>query len=127
MKKIITLLLVLAIALGLSGCYQADIVSTNLSRDADEFKITRKITVVNMRTDSVMFEIEGTMSLKNNSTRELEVICMVGEGQFKKHFIYLNDWTSYVVEDISGADVDPYHYHIDIYPLRWVAYDVELP
>jgi len=74
-----------------------------------------------------MFEIEGTMSLKNNSTRELEVICMTGENTYKKHFIYLNDWTSYVVEDISGSDIDPYHYHIKVYPFRLPSIDIVTP
>lgn len=28
----------------------------------------------------------------------------------------LNSYTLYVVEDISGADVDPYHYELNIIP-----------
>lgn len=127
MKKVITIIIALALSATLSACRSADMASYNLSKAADEFNITRKITVVNMRTDEVMFEIEGTMSLKNNSTRELEIICKIGDGTYKKHFVYLNDWTSYVVEDISGADIDPYHYHISIYPLRYNRVDLVLP
>lgn len=100
----------------LASCRPANIVSNNISKEADEFKVTRKITVVNMRTDNVMFEITGTFSLQNTSSRELAIVCMVGPDLYKKHFVYLNDWTSYVMEDISGADVDPYHYEITIYP-----------
>ena len=37
-------------------------------------------------------------------------------GRVQKHFIYLNQNTLNVIEDISGADVDPYHYEITIYP-----------
>ena len=33
-----------------------------------------------------------------------------------KHFVYLNDDTMYVVEDISGANVDKYHYEINFLP-----------
>ena len=31
--------------------------------------------------------------------------------------MYINkEWTAYTVEDISGADVTPYHYEINILP-----------
>ena len=52
----------------------------------------------------------------NNSDNELVVTCEVGEGKYQKHYIYLNSYTLYVVEDISGADVDPYHYELNIIP-----------
>ena len=34
----------------------------------------------------------------------------------QKDLVYLNDYTMYVVEDISGADVDKYHYEINFLP-----------
>lgn len=37
-------------------------------------------------------------------------------GKYQKHFVYLNDDTMYVVEDISGANVDKYHYEINFLP-----------
>jgi len=117
MKKIIALSLVLIlICMAFASCRPATKVSHNISLEADSFNVTRRITVVNMRTDSVMFEVVGTFSLKNNSKNELEIICQVGPGLYKKHYIYLNDWTSYVMEDISGHGVDPYRYEIRIYP-----------
>ncbi len=99
-----------------ASCSPASNASHNVSVEADRFQVTRKITVVNMRTDKIMFEIEGTFSLKNNSTNELEIVCQVGAGEYKKHFVYLNDWTSYVMEDVSGAGIDPYQYNIRVYP-----------
>ena len=35
-----------------------------------------------------------------------------------KSDVYLNDYTMYVVEDISGSDVDKYHYEINFLP-QW--------
>ena len=39
---------------------------------------------------------------------------------YKKNYIYLNDYTLYVVEDITGTHTDPYHYkmyfHTNILP-----------
>lgn len=40
----------------------------------------------------------------------------VGQGVYKKHMVYLNDWTIYVVEDVSGAYVDKYHYEVNFLP-----------
>lgn len=101
----------------LSGCgTEASRVRKNLSQEADNFNIQRRITVLNARTDKVLLEMEGTFSLSNNDANELVVTCEVGEGKYQKHYIYLNSYTLYVVEDISGADVDPYHYELNIIP-----------
>ncbi len=100
----------------LCGCSEASRVRRNLNQEADNFNIPRRITVLNARTDKVLLEMEGTFSLSNNSDNELVVTCEVGEGKYQKHYIYLNSYTLYVVEDISGADVDPYHYELNIIP-----------
>ena len=49
---------------------------------------------------------------------ELEVIIETAEGKYQKDYVYLNDYTMYVVEDISGSDVDKYHYEINFLP-QW--------
>ena len=98
----------------LCGCSEASRVRRNLNQEADNFNIQRRITVLNARTDKVLLEMEGTFSLSNNSDNELVVTCEVGEGKYQKHYIYLNSYTLYVVEDISGADVDPYHNELNI-------------
>lgn len=101
----------------LSGCStESEQVAYNISKEADNFNVTRKLTVINARTDTVLLEMIGTFSLKNNNSSELEIICEVGDGVYQKHFVYLNEYTLYVVEDISGADVDKYHYEINFLP-----------
>lgn len=118
MKKkiaILTSLLFLACVV-LIGCSEADKVSSNISQEANNFNVTRRLTVINARTDTVLLELIGTFSLKNNDSNELEVICEVEDGKYQKHFVYLNEYTLYVVEDISGASVDKYHYEINFLP-----------
>ena len=115
-KVVLKFLLVIALLVALCGCTEADKVSHNISKEANLFNVTRKITVLNVRTDKVLFEMVGTFSLSNTTTNELEVICQVGENEFKKHFIQLNEWTTYVVEDISGSDVNKYQYELNILP-----------
>ena len=116
MKKIFALLLVMVCLVGaLTGCSAAADVNHNLSQAADNFEVVRKITVYNARTDMIIMEMEGLMSLSNNSTSELVVTCKTGEDEYKKNYVYLNDYVIYVVEDITGTVTDPYHYKIHFY------------
>lgn len=98
----------------LSGCLcrEADKVNYNLSKDADYFNCERRITVYNARTDKIIFVAEGYMALSNNSTNEIVATFKVGANEYKKNYIYLNENTLYVVEDISGTHTDPYHYQV---------------
>ena len=64
----------------------------------NEFNIYRRITVTNARTDTVMLQAEGYMALGNNSSNELVVTIKTGDDQYYKDYIYLNDWTCYVME-----------------------------
>ena len=98
-----------------TGCSSADTVNHNLSQAADNFQVTRKITVYNARTDLIIMEMEGNMSLSNTSTSELVVTCMTGPNQYKKNYIYLNEYVIYVVEDITDTVTDPYHYKVHFY------------
>jgi len=111
MKKFLSLVIaaILIVSL-LAGCSEADKVNANLSKDADYFNCERRITVYNARTDTVILNIEGYMAISNNASQELVVTCKTGANEYKKNYVYLNDYTMYVVEDISGTHMDPYHY-----------------
>lgn len=116
MKKIFAVLLVVLCLVGcMTGCSEAENVNHNLSQAADNFQVVRKITVYNARTDLIIMEMEGLMSISNSATSELVVTCMTGPNQYKKNYIYLNEYVIYVVEDITGTVTDPYHYKIHFY------------
>jgi hypothetical protein len=116
MKRIICILLLTLAALScFASCTAAENVNHNLSQAADNFQVVRKITVYNARTDLIVMEMEGYMSITNNSTNELVVTCMTGAGQYKKNYVYLNEYVIYVVEDITGTTTDPYHYTVKFY------------
>ena len=51
-----------------------------------------------------------------NTSSELVVTLETGQNEYKVNYVYLNEWTIYTVEDISGAHVDPYHYEINFLP-----------
>ncbi len=116
-KKIIPVLAIIAI-LGLSvvGCRESDKVSYNISQEADNFNVTRRLVVINARTDKPLFELVGNFALSNNDENELEVVCQTGKNEFKKHYIYLNEYTIYTVEDLGGASVNKYKYEVNFLP-----------
>ncbi len=103
-----------------SGCTQAERVNFNISQQADNFNVTRRIAVINARTDKPVFELIGNFSISNDSNKELVVTVEVGQGIYKKHYIYLNTYTIYVVEDVSGCYVDPYHYEVNFLPEMFI-------
>lgn len=109
----------------LAGCStQASTVSENLSKEADEFKVDRRITFVNGITDEYMLVIEGKCS-QTNSGSQLEVTCKVGDGQYKKHFLGLSDNVTYVSEQVESSSVDPYRYTVVFKPEAIIP-DVDL-
>ena len=96
----------------LSGCTEASKVNYNLSREAQYFNVERRITAYNARTDTIIMYAEGYMDISNDETDELVVTVKVGPEEYRKNYIYLNEYTLYVVEDITGTHADPYHYEL---------------
>lgn len=114
MKKFIAFIMVLvSVCVMLVGCgSEADKVNHNINKQADYFETERKITVYNARTDKIILETEGFMSISNNNHNELVITCKTGPNTYKKNYVYLNAYTMYVVEDITGTHTDPYHYKL---------------
>lgn len=115
-KKTLCLIIIALIALALCGCRESEIVSRNVSKEADSFNVVRRITVFNIRTDTVLMQMTGYFALQNNSTNELVVVAEIEKGTYQKHFVYLNEYTMYTVEDLTGAEVSPYRYELEFLP-----------
>lgn len=111
-KKFVVVVLMLAMVVAMTGCSEAAKVNANISKQADYFECERKITVYNARTDMIILEAEGYMSISNNTDGELVCTVKTGPSEYKKNYIYLNEYTMYVVEDITGTHTDPYHYKL---------------
>lgn len=116
MKRVSLLLLAVILIVCLAGCRESDRVSYNVSKEADNFNVCRQITVINVRDDTILYTLEGFFSLENNGSNELVVLSEVGDGVYKKDFIYLSEWTTYVCTDLTGAEVSRYHYELNILP-----------
>lgn len=117
-RKLTAVLLAGIMATSVTACSTASTVNYNLNKEADEFNVYRKITVTNARTDTIMLQAEGYMSLSNNSSNELVMTVKTGEDTYFKDYIYLNDWTCYVMEQTEPNTVDKYYYELVFYPER---------
>lgn len=116
MKKILCVIAMFIVFI-FAGCErEADIVSRNVSKEADNFNVCREIVVINVRDDTVLYTLRGFFSLRNEGHNELCVVSEVGDGVYKKDFIYLSEWTTYVCTDLTGAKVSKYHYELNILP-----------
>lgn len=120
MKKLLCVVMILVLALSLAGCTESDVVSRNVSKQADNFNVVRRITVFNIRTDTVLMQMTGKMSLHNNASKELVVLVEIEKGVYQKHFIYLNEYTMYTVEDLNGTEVSPYAYELEFLPQKLI-------
>lgn len=101
----------------LVGCTEAEKVSYNVSKQADNFNVTRRFTVINMRSDKPILQMVGKMSIEDID-HGVAVIVEIDRkrGLYQKHYIYMNDWTMYTVEDVSGSNVSRYAYEIEFMP-----------
>lgn len=113
MKKILITLMALCVLFCASSCSEAQRVNHNISKQAQYFECERRVTVYNARTDKCIMMIEGWINIENDTEHnELIVTAKVGENTYKVNYVYLTDYTLYVVDDISGTHTDPYHYKI---------------
>ena len=125
MKKIMIIATAI-ICIALSGCSEASRVSHNLSQQADNFNDIRQITVINCLQGDVLFQMTGKMSITaDTADNQLEVVVETENKEYKKHFIGLSDNVTYVVEDITSADVSKYQYTLNFNPSMWLPVDVE--
>ena len=71
----------------LTGCNDADVVSSNLSHDADNFKVQRRITFINTESDEVLYTVEGNMAIvADTADNQLEITAQTGVVNFKSIF-----------------------------------------
>lgn len=128
MKKVFLGIVGFIFILGLLvGCQQrqADKVGYNLSLEADNFNVTRKLTVINQRTDTIIFQMIGNFSIEKEVDGDLAVIGETDKGTYYKHFVYLSSEISYVVEDLGTTKVNKHKYEINFNPKMIIPIEVK--
>lgn len=123
MKKLTLALLFAVVAI--TGCgSNADTVSDNISKEAEKFKVGRRIVVVNSITGTTEFSVEGRCSWEN-PPRQLVVICKDGPKKFTKATIGLGDNTTWASVQLGPINVSEYRTKIIIRPTSIVP-DLDL-
>ena len=111
----------------LTSCREADRASYNISREADNFNIVRRVTVIDCITGDVMFQMSGRMSIYADTDDEQLEIIVEDNGTYSKHIIGLSDNVTYIVEDLNLGDnaVSKYQYTIVFNPNMWYPVDAQ--
>jgi hypothetical protein len=95
----------------------ARIVSRNMTQDAENFKIQRRVVFLNGITDAYILTVEGRCNIAaDTADRQLEVVCKVDDGEYKKHFLGLSDNVTYFVEQMKPSTASAYHYQVTFKP-----------
>lgn len=117
MKKLYSFLAAGLIALSLTACDDSEVATRNLIKAADNFEVNRRIVFYNSITDTYMLEIEGRCSIDlNQNNTAFNVICDVGNGNYKRHTLVLSDNVTAFVEQIEPNRVSKNFYRVTFKP-----------
>lgn len=115
---IILIALALLILLGLNGCSrEVEHVNYNIQKDADNFEIRRRVVALNTRTNEPLFEVEGLISINDDSDGDLNVTIKTQDG-YKLFYAHLSKDVTYTSIQLDANDADPYAYNIVFFPAR---------
>lgn len=118
-KRIITSLVMVLLSVGIMfGCSQANTVTNNIQKEADKFNVYRKMTFVNLYSNTVLYEVEGYFSVQstyeNNyqGQQEVGIVVQVSKDSFKMHYFSIANNVTYVIEQTENINTNPYHWNI---------------
>lgn len=111
MRRSLVGLVAAATLLTASACSSdASTVSKNISTEAEQFKVVRKIVITNMVDNSVLWEVTGLCSLDIGNPGILVLTCREGPDQYKKHYLgTAGMYLSWAATQVDAADISRYH------------------
>jgi len=101
MKRAILVLMLVVMVFVLTSCTESDRVRHNLKREADDFNVRRRITVLNTRTDKPMMQITGLLSINLDDDGDLNITIEKAPGEYVLNYAHLSQDTTYIVEQIE--------------------------
>lgn len=123
-KIVIPVMLMGAFLLGGCESTESSQVSYNVSQEADNFNVVRRVAVINTRTDKIEFEVIGRISVDTSDDDKLVILVEVDKGVYKKHLVNMTEWNMYVVEDLEGAEVNQYKYEVNYMPESIIPFTI---
>ncbi|QGH79742.1 hypothetical protein SEA_ANON_71 [Gordonia phage Anon] len=116
-KKLAAGLLALTALIPLAACADpqtsdAEVASHNISQDANNFGVDRRIVFLNTETGVHELVIEGKCNLfEDVPENQLEVTCKVAGG-YQKHFLGKSAQLTYFAQHLAPSNVSVDHYKI---------------
>ena len=117
MKRLLILSALIFVVITMFSCEgDAVVASRNLSKDADMFRIYRRVVFYNGITDAYILQIEGYCSLDIEANGVLKVTVKADDGTFMKHYLGISDNVTYFVEQLHPAEVSDSRYKVIFKP-----------
>lgn len=113
------------LATGMAACSSdSDVASQNISKDAENFKILRRIVFYNGITGNYILVIEGYCSVDPSNVGQLAVTYKTAvagkdgakDDEYKKSYLGSGDNVTWFAEQIDGANVSTKHYKVIFKP-----------
>jgi hypothetical protein len=120
MLTIFTLVIILV-----SGCSEAQIASSNVSRGADQFEIFRRVVFYNGITGDYILVIEGYCSIEKEEDGMFHVIVKTDDGKYLKHYLGISDNVTFFAEQLQPSKSRTDHYRI-IFKPSVIVPDIDL-
>jgi hypothetical protein len=93
----------------------ADVVNENLNKDADNFKVNRRVVFYNAITGDYILQIEGYCSVDPGDANRMTVTCKVGN-EYKRNALGKSDNVLWFYEQLTTSNVSPNHYKVVFKP-----------
>lgn len=117
MKFIAQMLMVFMSLFMLTACdTDAKVASRNLSQDADNFKIERRVIFYNGITGEYLLSIQGLCALEASEGRKVSITCKVNQTDYKKHYLGLSDNVTYFIEQLEPSKTSTSRYKVIFKP-----------
>lgn len=94
----------------------ANVVNENLSTEADNFKVLRRVVFYNAILDKYILVVEGYCSVDPGDGRRMTVTCKVGEDKYKRNALGTSDNVLWWYEQLDPVGVSAQHYKIIFKP-----------
>lgn len=116
-RRLTLTLAAVAVATGLTACSNdADVVNRNISTDADNFKIPRRITFINGITDQYLLTIEGYCSIDSSSNPGQLTVTCARDGGYTRDYLGRSDNVTWIAQQLDPAKVSPSYYKVTFKP-----------
>lgn len=114
-KKVKLLIAAGLVALTAACTSDADVVNENLNKDADNFKVNRRVVFYNAITGDYILQIEGYCSVDPGDANRMTVTCKTGN-EYKRNALGKSDNVLWFYEQLTTSNVSANHYKVVFKP-----------